>query len=164
MKSVELQLLIMEQNAFGHARNWDPIAWQKMRSGQICSSCRRPLPKPHRPECKRCENCTGRHHVRMTFRRWDGWHCRFYTEHWRPLPKRVTFRDAASIIETARRGNGLVDGETREALERGIKIGSGGIMLRLSDEQFEAIGGVLAATQDAPDNLGAEAEDISPDA
>jgi hypothetical protein len=37
-------------------------------------------------------------------------------------------------------------------------------MLRLSDEQFQAIGGVLAATQDALDNPGAEAEDISPDA
>ena len=164
MKAIELQLLIAEQNAFNHAWKWDPIAWKKIRSGQICSSCRRPLPKPHRPECKRCENCTGRHHVRMTFRRWDGWHCRFYTEHWRPFPKRLIFRDATSIIETARRGNCLVDGATREALERSIKIGRGGIMLRLSDEQFQAIGGVLAATQDALDNPGAEAEDISPDA
>ena len=164
MKSVELQLLIMEQNAFRHAMKWDPIAWQKMRSGQICSSCRRPLPQPHTPECKRCENCIVRHHVRMTFRRWDGWQCRFYTEYWRPLPKRVTFRNEASIVETARRGNGLIDGATRDALERAIKIGRGGIVLRLDDEQFQAIGGVPAAIRNAPDNLDAEAEDTSPGA
>lgn len=164
MKSVELQLLILEQNAFSHSRNWDPIARRKMRFGQICSSCRRPLPQPHTLGCKRCGECTGRHHVRMTFRRWDGWHCRFYTEHWRPLPKRVTFRDEASIVETAQRGNGLIDCATRDALERAIKIGRGGIMLRLNDEQFQALEGVPAETRNAQDNPDAEAEEILPDA
>jgi hypothetical protein len=100
----------------------------------------------------------------MTFHRWDGWHCRFYTEHWRPLPKRVTFRDEASIVETARRGNGLIDGATRDALERSIKIGRGGIMLRLNDEQFQSISGVRPANQDAANNAGADAENISLDA
>lgn len=160
MNAIELQLLIAEHNACTHARRWDQIARQKIRSGQICSSCQRPLPQPHTPECKRCENCAGRHHVRMTFRYWAGWHCKFYTEHWRPLPKRLTFREAASIIETARRGNGLIDGATRDALDRSIKIGRGGIMLRLNDEQFQAIGGVPAATRDAPENPGDEAEGI----
>jgi hypothetical protein len=163
MKAIELQLLIAEHNACAYAWKWDPIAWQKMRSGQICSSCRRPLPQPHTRECKRCENCARRHRVRMTFRRWGGWHCRFYTEHWRPLPKRLTFRDEASIVETARRGNALIDGAIRDALERSIKIGSGGIMLRLNDEQFQSIGGVQLANQDAANNAGAEAENNSPD-
>jgi hypothetical protein len=58
----------------------------------------------------------------------------------------------------------LVDGETREALERAIKLGRGGIVLRLNDEQFQAIVGVPSATRNAPDNPDAEAEDISPDA
>lgn len=157
-------MLIMEHNACAHARLRDPLARKRMRAGEICSSCRRPLPLPHTTECKRCALCAGSHHVRMTFFYLGGWHCRFYTERWRPLPKRLIFRDAASVIETARRGNGLIDSATREALERSIKIGRGGIMLRLNDEQFQVTGGVPAATRDAADNPGAEEEGISPDA
>ena len=139
MNEVELQMLIMEHNACAHARLWDPIARRKMRSGQICSSCRRPLPQPHTPECKRCAHCAGSHHVRMTFFHSRVWHCRFYSERWQPLPKRLTFRDAASIRETARRGGGLIDDEVDKALDRQFKLGRGGLMLRLSDEQFRAI-------------------------
>ena len=160
MEAVELQLLIVEHNACQHAWIWDPLARKKTRAGEICGSCRRPLPQPHTPGCKRCESCAGSHHVRMTFRRWGEWHCRFYTERWRPLPKRLIFRDAASIVETAKRGNGLIDGATREALDRSIKIGRGGLMLRLNDEQFKAIGGVPAASRDSPENHGDEAEGI----
>lgn len=79
----------------------------------------------------------------MTFFRFHGWHCSFYTERWQRLPKRLTFRDAASIWETARRGNGLIDDADRERLELGIELGRGGIMLRLTDEQFRAIGSVF---------------------
>ena len=57
MNEVELQMLIMEHNACAHARLWDPIARQKMRSGQICSSCRRPLPQPHTPESVSAFSC-----------------------------------------------------------------------------------------------------------
>lgn len=160
MNAIELQLLLVEHNALAHARIWYPIARQKICSGQICSSCRKPLPQPHTVECKRCESCAGKHHVRMTFHRWNGWRCCFYTERWQPLPKSLTFREAASVIETARRGNGLIDSATRDALDRSIKIGRGGIMLRLNDEQFQAIGGVPAATRDAPENPGDEAEGI----
>lgn len=139
---VELQLLIMEHNAGAHARLWDPIARQKMRSGQICNSCRRPLPPPHTPERRRCALCAGSHHVRMTFFRSCGvWHCRFYSERWQPLQKRLTFREAASVIETAARGNGLIEDGIREALKRSLKIGRGGLILRLSGEQFLAIAG-----------------------
>ncbi len=146
MNEVELQMLIAEHNACAHTRLWDPIAGQKMRSGQICSSCRRPLPPPHTPECKRCVLCAGSHHVRMTFFRSSGvWHCHFYAERWQPLPKRLTFRNDASVIETAARGNGLIEDVVRTALERSLKIGRGGIVLRLSDKQYQAIGGVLPA-------------------
>lgn len=164
MKAIELQLLVTEHNACQHAWKWDPIARKKIRAGEICVSCRKPLPEPHTPKSKPCENCAGKHHVRMTFRRLGEWHCRFYTERWQLLPKRLIFRDAANIIETARRGNGLIDGATREAIDRSIKIGRGGLMLRLNDEQFKAIGGVPAVTRNAPENPGTHAEDISLDA
>ena len=97
------------------------------------------MPPPHTPECKRCALCDGSHHIRMTFFYLGGWHCQFYTERWRPLPKRLNFRKAASVIETAERGNGLIEDGARAALERSLKIGRGGLMLRLSDTQFKAI-------------------------
>jgi len=164
MKAIELQLLITEHNACQHAWKWDPIARKKIRAGEICVSCRRALPQPHTPESKLCVCCSARHHVRMTFNLFHEWYCRFYTMRWQPLPRRLCFREAASIIETARRGDGLIDAATTDALERSLKIGRGGIVLRLTEEQFQEIGGVPAATRNAPDGPGAHAEDISPNA
>jgi len=157
-QEVELQMLIMEHNACAHARLWDPITRQKMRSGQICSSCRRPLPQPHTSESKRCALCAGSHHVQMTFFYFGGWHCRFFTERWQPLPKRLKFRNDASVIETAARGNGLIEDGARAALERSLKIGKGGLMLRLSDTQFKVI-----AVPGAADKAGVR-EDIPSEA
>jgi len=118
---------------------------RKMCTGKICSSCKSPLPQPQTSEAKRCASCANKHHVRMLFHRSFsfGWHCNFSTERWRPLPKRVIFSDAARIWEAARRGNGLIDDASREALELAIETGRGGIMLRLTDEQYQALGGVL---------------------
>lgn len=161
MDPVEFQMLRQEEFAYRETRNWDPVARRRMRSGEICSSCRRPLPQPHTPECKRCASCSGRHHVRMTFFLFHEWHCRFYTERWQPLPKRLIFRNEASIKETARRGGGLIDDEVDKALDRQFKLGCGGLMLRLTDKQFQAIGGVLPAAPVAVDKICA-GEDISP--
>ena len=61
----------------------------------------------------------------------------------------------SSVVETAARGNGLIEDGVGAALERSMRIGRGGIMLRLSDDQFTAIGGVPAATPVAADNIGA---------
>ena len=143
MNAVEFQLLRLEDIAHRETRIWDGLARKRMRAGEICSSCKMPLPQPYAAECTRCASCAGRHHVRMTFSHFNGWHCRFFTERWQLLPKRLIFRDATSILETARRGNGLIDDAARESLERALKLGRGGIMLRLSNEQFLAIGGSL---------------------
>lgn len=160
---VELQMLIMEHNACAHARIWDPLVRKRMRAGQICSSCRRPLPQPHTSESKRCALCAGSHHIRMTFFYFGGWHCRFFTERWQSLPKCLNFRKDTSVIETAARGNGLIEDGARAALERSLKIGRGGLMLRLSDEQFRAIAGVPRPDPGAADKTG-EGEDILPQA
>ena len=143
MNAVEFQLLRLEDIAYRETRIWDGLARKRMQAGEICNSCRRPLPQPHTPISKRCASCSGRHHVRMTFSLSHGWHCRFFTERWQLLPKRLIFRNEASIREIARRGDGLIDDAVREALDRSIKIGKGGIMLRLTDEQFQEIGGAM---------------------
>ena len=114
-------------------------ASRKMRAGEICCSCKSPLPQPNEAARKRCASCASKHHVHMIFFRFARWHCRFTTERWQPLSKRLIFRDAAKIRETARRGNGLIDDAAREALELAIEIGRGGITLRLTDEQYRAL-------------------------
>lgn len=119
----------------------DPlIASRQIRAGKICSSCRVPLPQPHAPGRKQCEQCVGRHLVHMEFFRSFGWHCRFW-EGRRRLPKRLTFRDSAKIYETAERGNARNDKAAREALDTAILIGRGGVGLRLTGEQYRALGG-----------------------
>lgn len=144
MDEITLRILLHSEILLAHATgNEARKAYGKMRVGEICYSCKVPLPEPHTPGRKRCASCAEKHHVHMVFYRFGRWHCRFTTERWQPLPKRVTFRNSASIWETARRGNGLIDDATREALELDIESGRGGILLRLTDEQFRALGGTL---------------------
>ena len=121
----------------------DPfIVGRNIQDGRICSSCRVPLPQPHAPGAKQCEQCVGKHLVYLEFSRCFGWHCRFW-EGRRRLPKRLTFRDPARIRETALRGNARSDKAARDALDLAIEIGRGGVRLRLTDEQYRALGGVL---------------------
>jgi hypothetical protein len=42
-----------------------------------------------------------------------------------------------------RRGNGLIDKWDSDGFELGLEMGKGGIWLRLSDDQYRALGGVL---------------------
>jgi len=55
----------------------------------------------------------------------------------------VIFRNTADIYETARRARGLISSWAREDLNLAIELGGGGIWLMLTDEQFQALGGVL---------------------
>ena len=79
----------------------------------------------------------------MTFRECYGWRCRFWTEDWKKLPAELIFTDSAKVREVARRGNGLIDKWDRDGLELDLEIGRGGVWLRLNDEQYLALGGVL---------------------
>ncbi len=127
-----------------YTRSAGPQRWavgRKIHAGKICSCCETPLPKPHTPSPKRCANCAGKHRVYMSFFRGRGWHCRFTAEGRRALPKRLTFRDSAKIYEVARRGNGLLDDESQKALDQAVELGRGGMWLRLTNDQLEALGG-----------------------
>jgi hypothetical protein len=43
----------------------------------------------------------------------------------------------------AKRGNGLIDKWDQQGFELGLEMGNGGVWLRLSDDQFRALGGAL---------------------
>ena len=79
----------------------------------------------------------------MSFRRCFEWRCRFATEARAKLPRQLNFKDAAKVRELATRGNGLIEKWDIDGFELDLKIGRGSIWLRLSDEQYTAIGGVL---------------------
>ena len=121
----------------------DPfIVGRNIQAGRICSSCRTPLPQPHKPGSKQCEQCVGKYLVYLEFFRCFEWHCRFWEAGRRRLPRRLTFRDSAKIYEMALRGNARSDKAAREALDLAIEIGRGGVWLRLTDDQYRALGGV----------------------
>jgi hypothetical protein len=81
--------------------------------------------------------------VFMHFRQRFGWHCAFRNEARKKLPREFTFNSSATLRELATRGNGLVHKWDRDGFELGLDVGKGGIWLRLNDEQYLALGGVL---------------------
>ncbi len=52
-------------------------------------------------------------------------------------------RSRVWVREVASRGNGLIDDWDRDGFEHDLENGTGGIWLRLSDQQYLALGGVL---------------------
>jgi len=66
----------------------------------------------------------------------DGWHCRFHLADLRktPISRRFVFQSAEKIREAVLRGNGLVDNESRDALDEAVTIGRGGVLLHLTED------------------------------
>ena len=119
------------------------VAARNMHAGRICRSCKSPLPFPHTQGAKRCGFCADKHLVYMYFRYSSRWHCGFRTEARKKLPKEFNFGNVAKMRELVRRGNGLIDKWDRDGFELSLEIGRGGVWLRLSDDQYRALGGVL---------------------
>jgi hypothetical protein len=144
MNEEQYRYLFSKMSQYARAVSNEPIAFgRKMRAGRICSSCKLSLPAPHTPSLKRCASCEGKHLVFMYFRQQSGWHCGFRTEDRKKLPREFTFKSSTTLRELARRGRGLVHAWDREGFEIDVELGRGGIWLRLTDEQYAALGGVL---------------------
>lgn len=125
MNEQQYRYLISRVCQYARAISDEPIsASRKMRESKICSSCKIALPDPHVRALKRCEFCSTKHLVYMHFRRRSGWHCGFRTEARKKLPREFTFHSSARLRGLAR-------------------VGRGGIWLRLTDDQYLALGGVL---------------------
>ena len=79
--------------------------------------------------------------VYMSFVRYaDGWHCRFLeADKKTQIIERLVFRDKRKIIEAARRGNPLMSVRSMEAMDRAIAVGSGGISLYLTQDQYSKL-------------------------
>jgi hypothetical protein len=55
------------------------------------------------------------------------------------LPRKITLADPAKLIEMAERGGYGMHLEGRQALERAIRVGSGGVWLELTEEQYQKL-------------------------
>jgi hypothetical protein len=70
----------------------------------------------------------------------NGWLCSFLEEDLKTtLPRKLTFRDSAKIIELAERCGSFKNLEERQALDHGIEIGCGGVWLNLTAEQYATL-------------------------
>jgi len=144
MNEQQYRYLIGRACQYARAISDEPIAaGRKMREGKICSSCKIALPVPHIRGLRRCEFCSTKHLVYMYFRRRSGWHCGFRTQARKKLPREFTFNSSAAVRELARRANGLIDDWDRRGFEIDLEVGRGGIWLRLTDEQYLALEGLL---------------------
>lgn len=111
-------------------------------AGQICCACKIGLPPPHLGRESYCARCQPTHRVYMRFERRVDWHITFIDEgQRRALPRSLTYRDAAKIIELARRGGHPMNLEGRQALDMGINNGRGGVTLKLTREQYRKLTG-----------------------
>jgi hypothetical protein len=55
------------------------------------------------------------------------------------LPRAFTFAKADKIIELIKRGGGVKDLASRQAIEKAIQNGHGGVFLFLTREQYEKL-------------------------
>jgi hypothetical protein len=110
-------------------------------AGKSCCNCRRSLPPPHQGGERYCSKCGAsrklRRRVYMSFMLADGWYCQFLEEDLKtPLPRKLTLADPAKVVEMAERGGYSMHLEGRQALDRAIEVGRGGVWLELTEEQY----------------------------
>jgi hypothetical protein len=73
----------------------------------------------------------------MSFMLANGWYCQFLAEDLKtPLPRKLPLAGPAKLVELAQRGGYSMHLEGRQALERAIEVGRGGVWLELTDEQY----------------------------
>jgi hypothetical protein len=76
----------------------------------------------------------------MSFMCRQGWCCPFLEEDLKtPLPRTITTKDPAKVIEMAEHGGYRLNLEGRQALDHAIENGRFGISLELSGAQYQKL-------------------------
>lgn len=77
----------------------------------------------------------------MSFQTQSGWLCQFLEEDLKtPIPLHLNVRQE-KLFEIAERGGYRLNLEGRQALQRAIEVGRGGIWLELTEEQYRRLKG-----------------------
>ncbi len=82
------------------------------------------------------------HSVQMLFYRSKNgcWMCRFIDEdHKTNLPRKLSFASPDKVVEASERGGALRCMRQRKALDRAIEKGWGGVLLKLTEEQYSKL-------------------------
>jgi hypothetical protein len=81
-----------------------------------------------------------RHLIYMSFLLMEGWQVQFRGIRLETsLPLKLTFADPEKIRELARQGDAMETSTARQTLEHAIQMGSGGLYLRLTPEQYQKL-------------------------
>jgi hypothetical protein len=72
----------------------------------------------------------------MSFERIKSWRVVFFDSGSQQRLRVMHFEDEGRVLELARRGGALTNLEAKQAIERGISNGKGGVFLKLSPEQY----------------------------
>lgn len=107
--------------------------------------CRAPLPAPHHPGeqlCARCDAGKKSHRVYMAFQSQNGWHCQFLEQDLKTsLPVSLNLVRREKLFDIAARGGYRLNLEGRQAMQRAIDMGRGGIWLELTGDQYRKLKG-----------------------
>jgi len=79
--------------------------------------------------------------VLMSFNYENGWRCSFFMDDRRriALPRRAFMRTDEDLMDFIRRGSGTTGSDDRMYIEAAIQRQHGEVMLRLSEEQYQAL-------------------------
>jgi hypothetical protein len=106
-------------------------------AGEICCNCKVCLPGPHTPGEKWCERFKPPlKMVYMSFERMVGWRVVFFDSTTQQRLRVMNFQDEDKVVELAKRSGALANLEAKQAIEKGISNGKGGVFLKLSPEQY----------------------------
>ncbi|HTF68722.1 MAG TPA: hypothetical protein VK638_39190 [Edaphobacter sp.] len=118
-------------------------------AGKICGLCGRHLNAMlWQPLGERvCETCEAKRsttqklrRIHMSFALGDRWYCTFMEEDPRtPAAPGRTFTSADNLVGMIRRGNGLRDLASQQAVEHAVRSGRGNVDLLLTDEQYSKL-------------------------
>ena len=115
-------------------------------AGKICAMCRVSLLAPHQPGERLCVRCEAvrkpKHRVYMSFQPQNGWHCQFLEQGLKTsLPRKLNLVRQERLFEIAERGGYRLNLEGRQAMQRAIDIGRGGIWLERTEDQYRKLKG-----------------------
>lgn len=106
-------------------------------NGEICCTCKVGLPYPHTPGERYCERCRPPLKVvYVAFEKKVFWHLVISDSNSQQRICTLVFADDDKIVELVRRSGGLTNLESKQALERGIDNGKGGVFLKVTPEQY----------------------------
>jgi hypothetical protein len=106
-------------------------------NGEICCACKVGLPRPHTPGEHYCDRC--RPPLRVVYVALEkrvSWHLVISDSNSQRRLCTLVFADDDKIVELVKRGGGLTNLESKQALERGLDSGRGGVFLKLTPEQY----------------------------